>query len=80
MNRCPDCEKEGKKSKFYPSRAVMTTLMCSQHHYDEEGKLHVHDPNTKTTAWHCSNGHSGSTKTKGSCWCGWGKEKVRASE
>ena len=75
MNKCPECIKEGKTSKFYPSQGCLSTLMGYQSYYDEQGEYHKHDPNTKSTSWRCSNGHSGVTNKRDSCWCGWGKDR-----
>lgn len=67
---CEECNSQGLKSKVYPG-AVMCTAMGYQTYYDEQGKLHTHDPNITTESFHCSNNHSWSRKQSGSCWCGW---------
>ena len=69
---CPECQKQGLKSKAYIGTSA-TTLMYCQSFYDEEGRLHHHDLNTTTTVYSCSNGHKWVDKTGGECWCGWGK-------
>ncbi|GAH86400.1 unnamed protein product [marine sediment metagenome] len=55
--RCPECEKNGLKSKVYVGTSS-TTLLASYPYYDEEGNYHCDDPNTITTSYSCSNGHS----------------------
>ncbi len=69
---CPQCKKEGKKSKVYVSMGTSTLLFCPPL-YDEDGKYHDHDSNITTQEYTCSNGHKWATETHGSCWCGWGK-------
>lgn len=69
---CPQCRKEGLKSKVYPGGGS-TTLMYCQPFYDEGGKYHHHDSNTTRYNYSCSNGHEWVEYSKGSCWCGWGK-------
>jgi hypothetical protein len=68
--KCPECEKLGFKSCVYPN-GCSVTAMCSNNYYDENGKYHVHNMNTRTTHYTCSNGHSWVEDTTGSCWCGW---------
>jgi len=69
---CPECKKENKKSRVYLGSSF-TTLMAPVPYYDEDGRLHVHDPNITTISYSCSNGHSWTVKKSGECWCGWGK-------
>lgn len=71
--KCPQCVKEGKKSKVYPGVSMTTAMWCPPF-YDEEGNYHHHDSNVTTTEYSCSNGHKWTEKTSGSCWCGWGKK------
>ena len=54
---CPICAKKGLKSYVYVG-TMTTTLMYSQPYYDEEGKYHFNDPNTRCTDYRCSNGHN----------------------
>lgn len=61
--KCPQCVKEGLKSIVYVG-ASSRTLMCIQEWYDEYGNYHYYDPNTTTTNYTCSNGHSWSMKSK----------------
>lgn len=59
--RCPECIKEGKESEVSVSRVSMTTLMARPPiRYDKSGKMLISkDPNRRTTACWCSNGHKG---------------------
>jgi hypothetical protein len=61
---CPICQKEGLKSKVYPSTGMTCTLLhCGSGHYDEDG--HFHSPgncNHCTRTYECSNGHTWSVK------------------
>lgn len=68
--KCPVCEKEGVTSLVYPG-ACSTTLMYCQPYYDEDGKYHDHDFNTRTISYNCFRGHRWSEKSWGNCWCGW---------
>ena len=54
--KCPQCQKEGEKSTVAVG-CSHTTLMCTHSFYDEDGKLHHHDPNTTNTNYSCSRGH-----------------------
>lgn len=54
--QCPECQKEGKKSKVYQGMST-TTLLGWIPYWDEEGKYHNDNPNTTTTEYSCSNGH-----------------------
>jgi len=54
--KCPECVKEGLRSRV-SFGATSTTLMGVSRYYDEDGKLVVHDPNTRTTRYNCSEGH-----------------------
>lgn len=64
--KCPECVKEDKRSKVYPGGAFRTA-MCIDHHYDENGKEHYHDPNCLTLSFSCSNGHSWAVSTYSKC-------------
>ena len=55
--RCKECEKQGLKSKVYPGTSWCTCLAW-QPYYDEDGKYHNKNPNTTTTTYRCSNGHT----------------------
>lgn len=71
---CAECSKQGKKSKVYEDGFSTKTLLHCVSFYDEDGKRHSHDGNTVTTGMTCSNGHKWQRVSKGSCWCGWGKQ------
>ena len=64
--KCPECVKLGMKSVLHASGGI-TTLMCGQYFYDEDGVYHSHDPNLTTTEWHCSQGHQGYKREKKAC-------------
>ena len=67
--RCPSCVLEGKRSKVRIN-ASTTTAMSSDNFYDEEGRLHSHNPNSVRTYYTCSEGHSWFADNKRSgCWC-----------
>lgn len=67
---CPNCKKEGKRSKV-TSFGGSVTLMGWQPFWDEDGKAHYHDPNIHSSQYNCSNGHTWKESKGGSCWCGW---------
>lgn len=47
-----------------------TTLMSGSSFYDGQGRFHSHDPNTSTTNYTCSNGHSWNVGSGPIlCWC-----------
>jgi hypothetical protein len=54
--KCPECIKEGKKSKVYIG-CTTSTLIAPVQYYDEDGNYHSSNPNTMTTQYSCSNGH-----------------------
>ena len=68
----PEFQSEEKK-RF--ECAGMRTRLPVQSFYDPEGKYHVHDGNTTTTSYNCTNGHNWWESTRGSCWCGWPTEE-----
>lgn len=79
---CPKCKEEEKKSIVYAGYG-MSTLVGYTPYYDEDGKYHSHDPNSNTTNYTCSNGHSFSVSRKSPCPnCDYGKdfEKIRINE
>ena len=83
MNKCPFCEKEGKKSKLYSGGAMQTLMGGSESFYDEDGKKHYHEINTTTRDYHCSNGHYFTRKYKQKCpSCDYneGKEQIQQFE
>jgi len=76
---CPECKKLGLKSKIFIGLSYTTALNGSQF-FDEEGRFHDHDPNTTTTSYSCSNGHSWIVKSNKKCWCGWPNNLKTAEE
>lgn len=69
---CPECRKKGLRS-VVTVLGNSVTLMFVNSFYDEEGRRHDHDTNTRTTAYTCSNGHRWREQRREPCWCGWGK-------
>jgi hypothetical protein len=63
---CPQCKKEGKKSKIF-IKSISSTLMTSVPYYDENGKFHCCDPNTIFINYKCSNGHEWTEEIESSC-------------
>lgn len=53
---CPECQKQGLKSKVYPGVSTVTLMGISEY-YDEEGRYHRDDPNIRTSSFSCSKGH-----------------------
>lgn len=68
---CQKCKTGGAKS------TVRSTFGYRQIYvnrfYDEEGRLHIHDPDCGTIWWSCSLGHDWQEFATGRCWCGWPK-------
>ena len=54
--QCPECVKEGMRSRVFPQGSSIT-LMSSQPFYDEEGTYHNHDGNIIKEAYLCSRDH-----------------------
>ena len=73
--KCPECVKQDLKSKVNVPSYCIRTAMCVDQYYDEDGKYHSHDMNTTSSQYTCSNGHAWTKISKGSCWCGWGKNE-----
>ena len=67
---CPTCEAAGQKSVVTEGPSMSTAMHCPPF-YDEEGKRHVHNSNTRRTDYSCSRGHRWTESHKGRCWCGW---------
>ena len=73
---CQKCQEMGEKSIVYEPYGWFTTAMCGNNFYDEEGKYHVHDPNTSTGTYSCSKGHEWSITRRTSCpSCDYGSDK-----
>lgn len=72
--KCPFCEEEGKTSKVYVGIGS-STLMAHSPYYDENGQFHMHDPNTHTGNYTCSNGHAWSdSEIRGCSSCDYGRK------
>lgn len=54
--KCPECVAEGERSRV-GMEGTTRTLMPTQTFWDEDGVLHMHDPNVATTTYSCSRGH-----------------------
>ena len=54
---CPQCQELGLKSCVYVGTQT-ATLLAAIPYYDEDGNFHYQDPNTYTTSYSCSNGHT----------------------
>lgn len=68
---CPECQKEGKKSKVWQGSTVMTA-MYSDSYWDENGKEHIHNPNDRATEYRCSKNHQWHITRKNKCpSCNW---------
>jgi hypothetical protein len=67
---CPICKEQGLKSTV-TTQGGGSTLMGYTPYYDESGRLHHHDNNTRSTLGNCSQGHSFHYIFENSCWCGW---------
>lgn len=54
---CERCARENMRSRVYPGAGSFITIMSVQTYYDEDGVLHIHNPNKSTALWFCSSGH-----------------------
>ena len=80
--KCPACESVGLRSTVHAG-GTMTTLLCSQNYFDEDGQPHFHDPNWRHATWTCSKGHSGDIQELPGCpSCGYGRgtRRVQVTE
>jgi hypothetical protein len=57
----PECVNDEKRSTVTVG-PTDSTLMHAAPYYDEEGQYHLHDPNTLTTTYRCSRGHTWITR------------------
>jgi hypothetical protein len=74
--KCPKCVEEGKRSKVY-SEGTTSTCMMYDTYWDEDGKIHKHDPNAHTSIYSCSNGHEWSQSKILPCpSCDYGKDRT----
>ena len=55
--KCPQCVREGLRSRVYPDNGSAVTLLGYGREYDEDGALHIHDPNRLGCGYRCSLGH-----------------------
>ncbi len=55
--KCKTCAELGLTSTLSVV-SNFATLMCDHQYFDEQGRYHLHDPNTTSTVYRCSNGHS----------------------
>lgn len=65
--KCPECEKSGERSFFYEDECCISTAMCSHSYFDEDGREHRHNPNTRSLGAHCSKGHEFRIKLRSLC-------------
>lgn len=80
--KCPECVATGQASTLQIG-PTFSTAMYSAPHYDEDGEYHMHDLNTRTTSYSCSNGHSFSQNVDPTCPnrnCEWGKTPEQIAE
>ena len=76
---CPVFQEQNLKSRV-SSGPCMTTLVGYFPYYDEDGKYHDHDGNTKTTDYNCSMGHYFSISQTGTCpSCDFGKDTKKVT-
>jgi hypothetical protein len=58
VNKCPVCAESGMRSRVFVPGGSVVTLMATQDYYDEDGRFHHHDPNSRTRQFTCSEGHA----------------------
>lgn len=69
--RCSCCKVVGLRSRVEVGMC-QTTAMAWTPYYNDDGRLHDHDPNITECEWRCCNGHRGLLlDRKTPCWCGW---------
>lgn len=64
--KCPLCVAGNQISRVYIGPST-TTLMTTMEYFDEQGTYHLHDPNTISREFSCSNGHRWQEQTVRSC-------------
>lgn len=64
--KCPVCVKKGLKSCVTVGYSTSTAMWCPAY-YNEDGKYHDHDMNTRSTSYSCSYGHTWSVSSHRSC-------------
>ena len=64
--KCPECRKLGQRSKVFFNKRIVQLLHTTDF-WDEDGRLHVHDPNLVTASFSCSKGHRWSETERPVC-------------
>ena len=80
--KCPECIATNQRSMVH-DQGSWTTAMGWSPYWDEDGNRHVHNPNTITTGYHCSNGHDWADESKRPCphpSCDYGKTPAGAAD
>jgi len=73
---CPKCKEFGQKSTVSGGYGTSTAMYC-QPYYDEDGKYHNHDSNSKSFQYSCSKGHLLFVSPSNRCSnCDWGHEET----
>lgn len=67
---CRECRDSGRKSRVNVCGGSSTSMGYRPYH-DEDGRLHLHNPNVHSTGYECINGHHWVEKRYSACWCGW---------
>lgn len=55
--KCPECVVTGRMSTLRDEHGGYTTLLNYDMFYGEDGRFHIHDPNSFRGSMRCSNGH-----------------------
>lgn len=71
---CTKCRDVGQRSRVDVLGSITGTMTKKEVFFDEDGDMHVHDPNIVTTAYRCSNGHRFQERSSWQCTCGWMKQ------
>lgn len=72
---CPICKEQGLKSIVYDTGGT-STAMSYHSFYDEEGKHHLHDPNTIMRYFICNKKHKFVKRSSGGCFHGDYERKI----
>lgn len=64
--KCVTCVEQGLRSRLFVG-GTSSTLMGVDYYYDEEGEMHNHDPNWRSTRYSCSLGHKFTVSRKLRC-------------
>ncbi len=73
---CSTCKEMGSKSVVFLATEA-TDIIQWNPRYDEEGKLHSHNPNKVYNVFKCAKGHVHEFSWLKQCWCGWGKDSYK---